>query len=102
MTKSNEYLIKLTIRPSPLPRSTSVPLLPPSALTIFVTCSSVAGTYGRHIFLTAGRMNGKVKATDPITPAPTMPTVTFPANDNALGSGLKRSCSIGGKKFYDF
>ena len=36
------------MRPSPLPRSTSGPERPLRARSTFVTCSVVAGTYGRH------------------------------------------------------
>lgn len=60
----------LTTLPSPLPRSTTFPLLPliyPSTRSI---CTGVAGTYGRAYLLKPGVTNGRAST---IIPAPTPP-----------------------------
>ena len=70
-----------TILPSPLPRSTNVPLAFPadwSILKTLVTCCSVAGTYGKHILRNAGRTKGVAMAYRPPMTAPDTPTRTRP------------------------
>lgn len=47
-----------TILPSPLPKSTNFPFRPLITFRTFWICKLVAGTYGKHIFLKAGDMNG--------------------------------------------
>jgi hypothetical protein len=53
------FLYQLTILPSPLPKSTSLPDRPAKAHITFFICAAVAGTYGRQIRRKAGETKGR-------------------------------------------
>lgn len=74
------FLKSLTILPSPLPKSTSLPDRPVRAHITFFICVAVAGTYGRQIRCTAGKTKGRhttlrATAVPPITEFKTRETL---------------------------
>lgn len=68
----------LTILPSPLPISRSVPVLPRNAFITLYTWFVVAGTNGKHTRLNAGATNGTVSEYTPTTKALDTPATTRP------------------------
>lgn len=53
-----ELNIPNTIRPSPEPKSKTLPVLPFKADKMLIICSVVAGTYGKQNLRKAGLMKG--------------------------------------------
>lgn len=69
------------MRPSPLPKSITLPLRPFNNLRTLEICSCVAGTNGKHIFRSAGFTNEKHTVVSPIKDAPKILVNTIPAFD---------------------
>lgn len=69
---------QLTIRPSPLPTSTSGPLLLRNIFTTFSICCVVAGTKGKQILRRAGVRNGVATAYTATSVPPTIPVNKSP------------------------
>lgn len=77
-SQAANVLASLTIRPSPLPTSTSGPLLLRSISTTFSICFAVAGTKGRQILRRAGVINGVATAYTATSVPPTIPVNKSP------------------------
>lgn len=81
-------LCKLTILPSPLPKSMSLPDRPARADITFLICVAVAGTYGRQKRRRAGETKGR-HITLSVTAAP--PATEF---QRAVQVTINNSASI--------